>query len=368
MALHSDEIAALVAECRPLVEGALVENVHQGDEHTLLLTLFERSAGKLFLLFSTRPRLCRFHLVEKRPAASSAPPPFCETVRACLKGSRVSCLRQVSGDRVVELLVRRKAGGEGAEAFSLILEMIGPRGQLVLIGDDRSLLASLHPCRRGSKELVVGEAYRFPEPRAPSAAAKALGQSPWRYLDACAAEDDAVLARAPLHHAMARRYARVEEQEILREKTEALRSLLRREISRRDALGPKLREALAGAEAGVENLQKGELLKGAFGDLQRGMASIELDDYFDPDLAKIRIELDPARGPRENVERYFKRYQKSRRAVPILRDRLARMEEERARAVMSWERDSWIFPEEARRLVQLAGFSMMPSGLRLYST
>ena len=331
MPLTSEEVAALVAESSSLLEAARVDNVHQRDEHDLVLTLRSRTAGKLFLLFSTRSRFCRFHLVPERIVSLPEPPPFCQTARKLLKGTVLKSLRQVSGDRVIEVVFSRQSPTTAPDSVSLILEMIGTRGQLVLVRSDRKLLATLHPFHRSSDEVPVGERYRFPDPRSQPAALKSLGGSPWRYLESAEDSSEVHRAPAPLHFAFARHYARLEADALFRGRKEALTVAVRRASSRRRALVQKIRGDLERAEGSDAYRQSGELLKGAFGQLRRGMSSIELENYFDtaPEGSKkVRIELDPALSPQQNIERYFKRYRKSRRAIPFLRERLAKVEAE----------------------------------------
>ncbi len=326
MPLTSEEIAAIVEECAPLVAGARIENVHQDGEFNVYLSLYSPRVGKLILFFSTRPRLFRFHLIEDRPEAPHSPPAFCETARRLLKGSHIERLRQVSGDRVVELTTTRGGDSDRLEMVSLVLEMMGTRGQLALVSGHRELLSSLHPCRRGRLEIPVGKPYRFPEGKPQPPQLKGVGQSPWRYLNSGALEADGLLA--PLSYTLARYYARLETTEIFREKQQALLVQLRRDLSRSEGLADKLREELALAETGKAHLEHGELIKGALGRIRRGMTEIELENYFAPDIPRVTIPLDPTLSPRENLERFFKRYQKSRRAIPILAARLERFEED----------------------------------------
>lgn len=331
MPLTSEEVAALVAESSSLLEAARVDNVHQRDEHDLVLTLRTRAAGKLFLLFSTRPRLSRFHLVPERFVAPSEPPPFCQAVRKLLKGSVFKSLRQVSGDRVIEAVFTRSSSAPAPDTVSLVLEMIGTRGQLALVGPNKGLLATLHPFHRDSQEVRPGERYRFPDPRSQPAVLKSFGGRPWRYLEAGADFSEEKPAPAPLHFAFARHYARLEAEALFRGRKEALSVAVRRASSRRRTLVKKIHGDLEKAEGSDTYRQFGELLKGAFGQLRRGMKSVELEDYFETaqeGSKMVCIDLDPALGPQQNIERYFKRYRKSRRAIPFLRERLTRAEAE----------------------------------------
>jgi predicted ribosome quality control (RQC) complex YloA/Tae2 family protein len=240
-----------------------------------------------------------------------------------LTGSRLESLRQVSGDRVLELSFAAKAGG-----FSLVLEMVRARGELLLVGADRRILASLHASRGGPRDLSVGEPYRFPQAKAQPAVLKSITENPWRYLEAGGLS---AASATPLHLALGAHYLRQEKEAVLREKKEALSASLRKSLAKRSEVLGKVRDDLARAETGEKLLEKGELLKGAFGSLRRGMSSIELVDYFRPECEKVKIDLNPALSPEENVERYFKRYKKARRAIPFLRERLAKKESEISR-------------------------------------
>ncbi|MBI4601102.1 MAG: NFACT family protein [Planctomycetes bacterium] len=331
MPLTSEEIAALVAEMSACLEAARVDAVHQMDEHSVVLTFRSSGSDKRFLLLSTRPRLSRFHFLPERPRAPPEPPAFCGQARRHLEGARVRGVRQVSGDRVLEISFERPAiAGSRRGPISLVLEMIGGRGQLVIVGEGRELLATLHPFRRGSKALAPGDPYRFPEPRAQPPQVKPFASTPWRYLEPDPASPEG--CPVALHHALARHYARLEAEQVFRERQTALCASLRREVERRESAIAKVRQDLAQAEGGEDLRRKGDLLKGAMARVRRGMPWIELEDYFDPALATVRVELDPALGPRENVERYFKRYQKSKRAVAFLRERASRLEGEREAA------------------------------------
>lgn len=343
MSLSIGEIAALLEEMDGL-QGARVRRVRGLDPHTIVLLLRSSDRRKAYLLLSTRPRLSRFHLIEglgeRRPGGVPRGVPFADAARAHLEGTTLRSFRQVSGDRVVELsfAARRDAGrGSRREAgvspqartraeVRLVLEIRGGRGQLALVDDGRRILATLHPLRRSGADLGPGDLYRFPLPRPASPLIKAAAPSPWRHLRA--SEIGGGGAARPLHRAVAERYAGLEAAQDLADRKSALLVRLRREEARLSALAEKVRADLEEARTGEDHKRKGELLKGAYGTLRRGLASIELEDYFDPAGGKVVVELDPSLGPRENIERYFRRYRKCARAVPLLAERLDRIEAE----------------------------------------
>jgi predicted ribosome quality control (RQC) complex YloA/Tae2 family protein len=328
MPLTADEIRALVEECKPSVEGARVEDVHQISAHTAVVTLYSGRAGKMFLLLSTRPELARFHMIKERPRALPSPPPFTEAARRLLKGRILSTIRQLSGDRIVRWTFSETPQ---AKELQLILELRGDRGQLLVLGPERRLLASLEPLRRGGREILPGDTVRFPRAEPSQGAVKAMALQPWRYLGAPPAADG-IEEPFPLHFAFAARYEALEREADLLGATAALVQSLRREIARREKTVEKVKGDLDKARKAEEHRKSGELLKGALHSIRRGMSSIELPDYYDPELGQVRVDLQPSLSPLENVERYFKLYQKCRRALPFITERLARLEGELALA------------------------------------
>lgn len=58
--------------------------------------------------------------------------------------------------------------------------------------------------------------------------------------------------------------------------------------------------------------QCGELLISQQHLVSEGQSSVELQNYFDPELKQIRIELQANLSPNQNAQRYFKLYQKAR--------------------------------------------------------
>jgi predicted ribosome quality control (RQC) complex YloA/Tae2 family protein len=327
--LTADEIGALVGEAAPLLEGARIQDVHQSDDHTVILTLYSGGHGRLFLLFSTAPGFARFHLVPDRPRALPTPPAFSEAARKRLMGSRLKSFRQVSGDRIVELSL--SGPGEGGEPSSLLIhEMLGSRSRLILLGSARRVVAVLEPGRGGKAGLSPGDEYRFPAGRPKPALLRELTSNPWRYLEAEASEAHPGFP-APLHLAIGLHQTRGEAEAAGKARRETLRAALRKALERRVRLEEKVASDLRASEGRLKDREKGELLKGALGRIRRGMASIELEDYFQPELPRVEVELDPSLSPVENVERLFKRYRKAERAVPILRERIAAVSAERTR-------------------------------------
>lgn len=113
----------------------------------------------------------------------------------------------------------------------------------------------------------------------------------------------------------------------------AVRSLLKKLVKKKqDTL-----ERLAEAEKAEEYRIKGELLTANLYRIEKGVKEVMIENWYEEGCPTIKIALDPTLPPTKNAQRYFKTYNKLKRAkeilTPILNQELA--EEEYAESVLS---------------------------------
>ena len=101
---------------------------------------------------------------------------------------------------------------------------------------------------------------------------------------------------------------------------------IRRQLKRKRRGLDKVRAELETFRSSGEDQRAGELLKASFHELRRGQTEVEVVDWFDPAMPKRSIRLDAQLTPQENIERYFRRHHKAKRALPILEARLGDLE------------------------------------------
>lgn len=77
-------------------------------------------------------------------------------------------------------------------------------------------------------------------------------------------------------------------------------------------------ERLHDAEKAEDNRIKGELLTANLYKIERGQKCVELDNWYDEQGGTIKIALDPLLSPAKNAQKYFKTYNKQKRAKEIL--------------------------------------------------
>ncbi|MBE3581016.1 MAG: NFACT family protein [Thermoanaerobacteraceae bacterium] len=95
----------------------------------------------------------------------------------------------------------------------------------------------------------------------------------------------------------------------------SLSGLIERELRRclkKEALQAETVAAAAGAE---QWRLYGELIAANMYRLKKGMDSFTAENFYDPGVPELTIELDPSLTPAENAERYFSRYHKVKNAA-----------------------------------------------------
>ena len=262
--MTAEELASVIGELEPLISGR-IQQVDVVAERELVLGI--RVPGRtLRLLLSARTNAGRVHLVPARPA------------------------REVPGGALQTFLRQRLAGGPmldlRAQGRSVVLDTPTARLTLRLEGGKKALLV----------EGPAGLAMPDLEERPP------------------------LPERFPINEAVAARYAQM--LPTLRTVTVADRMLAvlkarTKKLKRLEDNVKKDRDRLVRMQA---DGYRGELLKPLLGRMKRGQTSVEAIDWQTG--APTQIPLDPSLGPKENLERMFRRAKKAARGLPRVEARL----------------------------------------------
>lgn len=275
MPLHTPDAAALAGWLHDELVGALLQKVRCPASHTVVLEL-RRPGRTVRLLLAVEPALERFHTVERAPVAPPRPLALQGLLRKELRGP-VQGVGLVGGDRILRIDF-----GE----LAVVAVLFPPRADILLLDSDDRVIGSA----RGT--LDRGDAFTPP----PAAGRAGRRQHP----DLSGASLDAAVRQhfGDLAHDRAMSAAR-------RRVTRRLRSV-ERTLARRTAEADRADEA--------DGLQRtADLLQGSFHLLARGQATVDVPDYYEGGTA--RIALDPARPPRDNVDLWYRRARKARRAA-----------------------------------------------------
>ncbi len=301
------ELRRCVALIDADLAGSRVERILEPAPRRLLLALHRSGAGKRWLLLSAEPQLARIALVEKAAPAPPKPPHFTQLLRARLGDARLLEARLVDGDRQAGL---RFEGSEGR--FELMLSLMGPRSNVYLLDDAGTLVGSLRPLSETRRDLSLGDRWRRPESAPPPEGEDRFADAP----------------DAGLFAAVEAAYRKIEggrADDTLRRRLErALRQRGKSLAKKRAALE---RDARSGEE--VPDLRRrGELLKSSLDRVRPGEREVAARDFETGE--EVRIELDPSRSPRANLEDYFRRARKAEKRAARAGGEMVAVEEREA--------------------------------------
>ena len=132
MPMDGFTLSFMERELRDALVGGRVEKVNQPERDALVL-LMRGQGGNRRLLLSANANQARAQLTQQGYENPAEPPMFCMLMRKHLQGARLNGLRQVNGDRVLELTF--DCIGELGDPVqkTLILEMMGRYSNLTLI-------------------------------------------------------------------------------------------------------------------------------------------------------------------------------------------------------------------------------------------
>ncbi len=288
--------------------GGRLDRIVQRDAVTLELLVKEPAGGgRCPLVLSCDPRHAWIGEAEAFAPAPPSPLPFAQLLRARLGRARVEDVTVAPGERQLELRL-----AAGAASFALVLQVLGPRSNLYLLGDDDRIVGALRSLADTRSELAAGG------PLAPPASA-----APPPGEDRFAALPDAEFLRAIERYYVER--AGGEQAEALARRIARALTRERQRLVRREAA---LRGDLARRAPAEEERRVGELLKGALHTVPPGAQDVTVRDYAtDQDVV---IALDPRLSPGQNLARRFAAYQRARRREDATGTQLAALEAELA--------------------------------------
>ena len=305
------QLATQVALLNAGLSGGRIQKVRDPDRSSIALKI--RLPGRTyFLIFSGDPERGRVELSLAQPTTLEQPTGVGRWVRAHLSGSRVTSIDLHSQDRVVTLRTPRGA---------LCLELLPQAPNLYTLSEDGRVMGWTK--RIPSRGLRLGQPWQPPERPEGLVLETTSDQTDreqsldrleaLRLLDAQlgrAVED----AETPLDDAE-------------REQRQCAR-LIKQTRARLTRLSKALWSDLERVESAETWREEGELLKSHMSELKRGMSEVTVTDWFDPNLVKRTIKLDPKLDGLENIERLFQRHRKALKGAEIATERLELTEDQ----------------------------------------
>ena len=163
MPLDAVCLQAVVAELAPQITGSRIEKIQQPARDQVVLLL----RGNRRLLLSAGGGQPRLHLTELLRDNPTQPPMFCMLLRKYLSGGIIESIQQAPLERVVTLTVSAADELGERSQFSLILEAVARRANLILADKDGHIIDCLRRIdfeMNPDRQVLPGLFYHLPMP------------------------------------------------------------------------------------------------------------------------------------------------------------------------------------------------------------
>jgi predicted ribosome quality control (RQC) complex YloA/Tae2 family protein len=149
------DIAAIVSELKPVLEGSWIRNIYQFND-IFLFKLRSQVHGNITLLVDLGRRI---HLTWYQRPKPRLPGNFCMTLRKYLRNRRITGIRQYDFDRLVIIDV-----GLPEDRYSVIIEFFGD-GNIILLDPEGKIFVARHFLRMKDREILPKKEFQFPPTR-----------------------------------------------------------------------------------------------------------------------------------------------------------------------------------------------------------
>ncbi|MBV9355624.1 MAG: NFACT family protein [Chloroflexi bacterium] len=187
MAFDLFALSAVRQELEPRLADGRIQKLVFPDELSVAVEVFRPGTGRTSVLLSVHPELGRIQQVPRLPARGTEhDSPFALAARKHLRHARILSLRQPPLERILELKCEQRDEADRQYEIHLIVEAMGRRGNLLLVGADGRIVDALRrtPPSRNPRRPVLPHLPYDPPP-------------PQRRLDPSEATAQALADRAP---------------------------------------------------------------------------------------------------------------------------------------------------------------------------
>jgi len=164
MSLDGVFIKSIINELDKKLTGGRVDKIHQPDKNEIVMSI--RSKGEnLKLLITAAGSSPRLHLTSITRKNPMEPPMFCMLLRKHLTGARITSLRQINFDRIVEISFESRDELGTLANKSLIVEIMGKHSNIIFVNKGNTIIDSLirvTPQVSSVRQVYPGLSYKAP--------------------------------------------------------------------------------------------------------------------------------------------------------------------------------------------------------------
>ena len=168
MAFDGLTVYAVAQQLEATLVGARIMKIYQPSRFDLVLHC-RRPGGNHQLVISGHPQYPRIYLTEADYVNPLNPPAFCMLLRKHLEGGKITAVRQIGFERIIEIDVEALSDTGELALRTLIVEIMGRHSNVIIVdGESRTILDGLNRVTAQMsryREIQPGEIYISPPPQ-----------------------------------------------------------------------------------------------------------------------------------------------------------------------------------------------------------
>ena len=297
MSLNAHEIEGVIGVLATELPGCSLRKVISPRDPDRIVAELRTPGQNHFLQIVVTANTSRLGRIPEKPRAAESPHPFVMLLRREAVGMSLRSIEQINRDRVVKINFTKHD-----RTASLVIELTSRHGNIFWLDGDDTIIGSFHINRSHKRQLVPGKKYIPPF------------DHPSKIPDT----NDRFTARSDIEQQIESHYLAREQSITENAHRIDVKRLLSRALKRFNRLKENLERDMERAKESTRLQELGHLLKANLHVVKKGLKSIEVSDWSG---ATQVIPLDPKLDPIANMQLFFEKSKRLRRAVPIIGDR-----------------------------------------------
>ncbi len=300
--LNYREVELLLSEIP--FQDSYIQDVRESDYHSFTLFFFNRIKKAYSVCFEIANENAHFCITERKIKKSRTMQRFTQFLKSRVIGSKVIDVHQLSYDRAFYLKLMKN----GCSFYILFRFYSGPGANVIVFDDENTILEVMF--RRPKRGEIAGEKIMIEEKDGPGEKEFSVREHP---------------DNTSFNSFIDDYYASKEREESIAELKESTQRAREKELSDIKKNIKRLEEKIRSTEGYSESRKIADLLSSNLHSVKKGMSEITVIDYENDE--RIRIALRPEKSPRENLEHYYKSYQKAKKSYELSKEELEKEKE-----------------------------------------
>lgn len=359
------------------IQSGRINKIYQISKYELLFQV--RANRKNYqLLISSHPMYARVQLTSLTYPTPEAPNPLTMLFRKLLEGGYIKEIEQIDLDRILKITFAcHNELGDSIE-YILYIEIMGKHSNIILVGKNNKIIdciKHISPSMNTERFLQPGALYQLPpmveklnpftsdfvedsqltkiyQGMAPILSKeilyridqgedfkeimKQIDKSQDLYITKINDKEyfhvielthlQGITTKYALFDGLDLHFNEIDQKERIKQQTSNLLKFIQNEYQKNTTKLKKLKATLEDSENSDDYRIKGDLLYASLHLMQKGMTSVEVDNYYDN--TKLKITLDPKLDPKANAQKYYQKYQKAKNSINVLHQQIELTEKE----------------------------------------